>query len=292
MKARISIGHVLMGTLLISMQSLSQVKTNHSSPDLKKEKMSSIENVSNNKTAIRNLYENILNKRKLELLTNIVSDDYTNAQGEKGATAFQQPLLGLIKAFPDAHWDIQDIVAEGNKVIVLQKFTGTQNEQFQNIEPTHKFVATNGVSIYELNNGKIVASQIQTDRLGFLQDLGILPTNITSATAKKNEQEQVALIDKIFVPKSSIDEVLQQMHVINTFLKTLPGLVRTEAFEQKDADGNLILVTTAIWENQHALDSAQKSVRAEFERLQLNPSEFFKKLNVKMERAVYNRMEK
>ncbi|MEO6621670.1 MAG: ester cyclase [Dyadobacter sp.] len=198
MKSMIIAGIVLSGALLFEVPSFGQKKTNHSTTHLNKEKMSAIQISEKNKETIASLYKEILNKRQFELLNDIVADDYTNPQGEKGALAFQKPLKSLINALPDAQWKVIDLIAENNKVIVIQQFTGTHTQQFetvptpgptivnfQNIPVTGKSVINNGIGIYEFSNGKIVASRVQTDRLAFLQNLGVLPTDLTSFTPSK-----------------------------------------------------------------------------------------------------------
>jgi predicted ester cyclase len=198
MKSIIIAGSILSATLLTGMSSFGQKNTNHSFNNLNKEKMSAIQIAEKNKETIANLYNDILNKRQFELLSDIVSDDYTNPQGEKGALAFQKPLKSLITALPDAKWKVADLIAEGNKVVVIQQFTGTHTRQFesapapgpnvvnfQNIPVTGKSVINNGIGIYEFRDGKIISSRVQTDRLAFLQDLGVLPTALTSFTPAK-----------------------------------------------------------------------------------------------------------
>jgi predicted ester cyclase len=202
MKSIIMAGSILSATLLTGETSFGQKTKNHSTTHLNKEKMSAIQIAEKNKETIASLYNDILNKRKFELLNDIVSDDYTNPQGEKGASAFQKPLKSLIAALPDAQWKVIDLIAEGNKVIVIQQFTGTHTHQFesvpapgptivnfQNIPVTGKSVTNNGIGIYEFSNGKIIASRVQTDRLAFLQDLGVLPTDLTSFTPSKTGEK-------------------------------------------------------------------------------------------------------
>ncbi|HET9486206.1 MAG TPA: hypothetical protein VFO54_02180, partial [Chryseosolibacter sp.] len=63
-------------------------------------------NTTVNKEAIDDLYENILNNRRFELLDSLVSKDYTNSQGEKGIEAFKKGVVAITKAFPDARWTL------------------------------------------------------------------------------------------------------------------------------------------------------------------------------------------
>lgn len=135
-----------------------------------------------NKETIQILYDSILNQQKFEKLETLIAKDYTNAQGAKGVEAFKRSILELSRSFPDARWNIEEIIAEGNKVFVKQKFTGTQKEAFQGIAPTHNSVSVAGMAIYEFLDGKIIHSQVQTDRLGFLQQLNVLPVDLSKLT--------------------------------------------------------------------------------------------------------------
>jgi len=127
---------------------------------------------------------------------------------------------------------------------------------------------------------------VQTDRLGFLQEIGILSADLSSLV-KKDDEHAVCLIDKLFIPKRSIEEFNQQLHINRNFIKTLPGFIRYEEFEQKDADGNLNFISVAFWENQNSIDSAKAAAQAEFKRIGFNPADFFPRLNIKLERGVY-----
>ncbi|WP_147314028.1 antibiotic biosynthesis monooxygenase family protein [Deminuibacter soli] len=101
----------------------------------------------------------------------------------------------------------------------------------------------------------------------------------------------VALIDKLFIPAGSIDELLSQTKTVGKFIKTLPGLISQQAFESRDEQGNMTLITIAIWENKEALSKAKDAVQGEFQRLNIQPQEFIKRLNIKMERSIYNTLD-
>lgn len=129
----------------------------------------------NPKEAIIHLYDNILNKRRFEVLADLIAENYSGAKGARGVAGFQQSLKELVGAFPDAQWSIVEIVAEGNKVMLKQVVTGTHKGTFQGIAPTHKSIRIQAYAVYEFEAGKIIRSEVQTDRYGFLQQLGVLP---------------------------------------------------------------------------------------------------------------------
>lgn len=135
------------------------------------------ETMEKNKEVVRNLYEEALNKRNLQLLQNLIAPEYTGIQGAKGADGFTTQINAIITGFKDAQWNVQEYIAEGDKVMVRWKFQGTHTGQFTQYAATGKAVNNDGIGIYQLKNGKVIATQVYTDRLSFLQQLGVLPAN-------------------------------------------------------------------------------------------------------------------
>ena len=130
------------------------------------------------KAAVHRLYEECLNKRNFGSLKDIFSDEYTGAGGEKGPAAFEQNIRPLIAAFPDIQWTVEDILQEGDEVAVRHSWKGTNTGVFRGIAATNKPFTDSGLGIFRFKDGKIVAAWIQTDRLGFVQQLGIVPVTI------------------------------------------------------------------------------------------------------------------
>ena len=83
---------------------------------------------------------------------------------------------------PDLRATVEDIFAEGDKVVVLWTLSGTHRENIEMIEsagiipPTGKQVSMVGMDIYHFRGGKIVEAWRTWDRLGLLQQLGVVPT--------------------------------------------------------------------------------------------------------------------
>ena len=276
------------GIILLSDFSFLQAKTDYSlTESVKSVKMDTSKIKIDNKEAVRDLYENILNKREFRQLDKLISAEYVNAKGGKGVEGFKKQILELIEAFPDAQWRVEDIIAEGNKVVVKQHFQGTQTGQFKDIAPTSRAIATEGIGIYEFENGKIIRSQVQTDQLGFLQQLGVLPVDISAFSQKKENEKTVCFIDKFFVPENSIKEFTERMNYNRNFIKDLPGFIKDEVYEQKDEKGNLTVITVAVWQSQDNVNYAKSAVQAEYKRIGFNPLEFYQHLNIKMERGLY-----
>jgi len=241
-----------------------------------------------NKEVVRRIFEEAINKRNFDLLKELVSDDYIGFQGIKGAAGFREPVLPLVKAFPDIRWNITELIAEGDKVVISWKWQGTETAPYYvNIPATGKTITNDGVAILTLANGKVTHNQVLTDRLGFLQAMHILPADINKVVDKKVLNGQVNFIDKFLVPAAAISEFRERVKINRDFIKNLPGFIEDAAYEYTDADGNLILVTVAQWQSQEALNKAKELVQAEYKKTGFDAPAMFKRLNITMDRGIY-----
>ena len=244
--------------------------------------------ISNNEVVVQNLYAQVLNKRDFNLLRSLIADEFVGIRGLKGAAGFEEPVKILIKAFPDIQWNIKEIVADDHQVAVRWIWEGTHTGQFQQFETTGKTLSNEGVGIYEVKNGKIVGAKIITDRLDFLQQIEVVPYDLSLLNVKRGDSDQVSFIDKFFVPKTSVEEFTERMNYNRNFIKQQPGLVRSERYDQHDENNNLIVMTIAVWQTQDYLNKAKSAMQVEFKRIGFDPQEFYKRLDIKMERGIYN----
>jgi len=147
--------------------------------DAKKEiKMSATQTPEKNKEAVRKLYEEILNTGKLDLLNQIVAEDFVGINGQKGPAAFAEPIKPLLVGFPNIQYAVEDLVAEGDRVVARFKWQGTHTGSFRGFAASQKEVTNKGIAIFQFKDGKIVQSWIETDRLGFLQQIGAVPQDL------------------------------------------------------------------------------------------------------------------
>ncbi|HZS77724.1 MAG TPA: ester cyclase [Ktedonobacteraceae bacterium] len=79
------------------------------------------------------------------------------------------------KAFPDIQSTAEDVIVEGDKVVERFTASGTFNGEFMGIPPTGKSGSTTGINIFRVANGKIVEHWGNSDDLGMMQKMGIIP---------------------------------------------------------------------------------------------------------------------
>ena len=133
-----------------------------------------------NKETIRRLYEDLLNHGKLELLDQVIDEDYIGIYGQRGPDAFAETIRGLLQGFPDIQWTIEDLVAERDRVAVRWTWQATHQNAFRGFPATQKQVTDKAVAIYQFKNNKIIHAWIETDRLGVLQQIGAVPQDLGS----------------------------------------------------------------------------------------------------------------
>jgi steroid delta-isomerase-like uncharacterized protein len=96
--------------------------------------------------------------------------------GDMNADQYMATYEMLFAAFPDLKYIILNIVAEGDKVVVQSKASGTHKGAFQGIPPTGKQVNVSAVGIYRIAGNKVLEHWGLTDSLGLMQQLGIIPS--------------------------------------------------------------------------------------------------------------------
>jgi predicted ester cyclase len=80
-----------------------------------------------------------------------------------------------LTAFPDLHFTVEDIIAEGDKVVTRLTCRGTQQGAFMGIPPTGKQATVTAIDINRFAGGKSVEHWLNMDTLGLLQQLGVIP---------------------------------------------------------------------------------------------------------------------
>jgi steroid delta-isomerase-like uncharacterized protein len=75
-------------------------------------------------------------------------------------------------AFPDFQMNVDDTIADGDKVVTRGHWTGTHQAEYQGIPPTGKRVTVSSMNVFRFEDGKIAERWIITDQLGLLQQLG------------------------------------------------------------------------------------------------------------------------
>ncbi len=130
-----------------------------------------------NKAVQRRVFE-ALNRRDVNALAALSAPTctfYGFAPQPLDLEDYKQFTTWSFAVFPDLQFIVEDLVAEGDTVTTRFTERGTQQGELQGFPPTGKQAAWTGICISRFADGKIVEVRGEFDRLGMLQQLGLLP---------------------------------------------------------------------------------------------------------------------
>jgi predicted ester cyclase len=122
------------------------------------------------------------NKHNVALLDEFIAPDFVDERNTpfelRGLESYKQFENGVIKAFPDFQETIEDIIAEGDKVWVYFRFTGTHTGEWNlfgiTFPPTGNKIAWAAINMWRIVDGKVVERKSVRDMLDFLRQLGVI----------------------------------------------------------------------------------------------------------------------
>jgi predicted ester cyclase len=133
-----------------------------------------------NAELFRRFIEEGFNQRNLSVIDEAIAPDFVEheelppgiAPGREGVRQF---FGTLISAFPDFKFTIDDVIAQGDKVVVRSTWTGTQQGEFLGIPPTGRGISFGVIDIVRIAGGQAVEHWGQMDSMRMMQQLGVIP---------------------------------------------------------------------------------------------------------------------
>jgi steroid delta-isomerase-like uncharacterized protein len=132
-----------------------------------------------NKALVRRYFEEAWNKGNVGVIDMLMATDYSRYMSEPAKPLTRegqkQRITTFRQALPDLHLTIDDLIAEGDKVVFRITVRGTHQGAFMGVSPTGKSVTVTAIDIARFADGKIVEHWGQMDSLGLMQQLGVVP---------------------------------------------------------------------------------------------------------------------
>ncbi len=133
-----------------------------------------------NKALVRQMVEEIFNRGNISRADEFLSPDFVEHEElppgiPQGREGVKQLTTMMRNAFPDFKATIEDIIAEGDKVVIRMTWSGTQKGEFMGVPPTGKSVSFGVLDIIRVAGGKFVEHWGQMDSMGMMQQLGAIP---------------------------------------------------------------------------------------------------------------------
>jgi predicted ester cyclase len=135
-----------------------------------------------NKAVARRYFEEYLNEGKGVIGDDLFAPDYRSYfPGSTGALDKQEHdhfSITFFAAFPDGHFTIEDMIAEGEQVVSRYTMRGTHQGRWAaalGTPPTGKHVTISGNEIFRIADGRIVEQWSQFDIISALRQFGVVP---------------------------------------------------------------------------------------------------------------------
>jgi steroid delta-isomerase-like uncharacterized protein len=125
-----------------------------------------------NKELVLRFYKEVYGDWNMTLVDAVVSPQFVSHDwpkgGPTGPQAFRDYYSALRSAVPDARYVVDDVIAEGDRVVVRWRMLGTHERAFGDIPPTGRAITLKGVAVYRLEGGQLVERWVVSDVYGLL----------------------------------------------------------------------------------------------------------------------------
>lgn len=123
--------------------------------------------------------EEVLNKGNMQVVDELIAPNFVEHDpfpGQApGVEGLKQAMVALRQAFPDLHVTVDEMLSDGDKVVIRSTMKGTHKGTFMNIPATGKQISVEGIDIVRISNGRAVEHWGVTDNLTMMQQLGLVP---------------------------------------------------------------------------------------------------------------------
>jgi len=132
-----------------------------------------------NKAIFRRTYEEMFHQGNLAVADELIAPDCINHEvppgmNNRGPESIRQVVMMLRTAFPDLHFTIEELVAEGDTVAARVTLSGTHLGPFMGMAPTGRSVRQAQVHFVRFRDGKGIEHRAVRDDLGMMQQLGVI----------------------------------------------------------------------------------------------------------------------
>jgi steroid delta-isomerase-like uncharacterized protein len=137
-------------------------------------------NAEKNKAIVLRHWEEVVSKGKLDLIDETFAPDFVAHEADqdiRGPEGVRQFIVMLRAAFPDLQVTVEDVLAEGDKVVQRWSARGSHQGELMGLAPSGKRISVAGITISHFEGGKVAEEWELYDTMGMMQQLGAIPSS-------------------------------------------------------------------------------------------------------------------
>jgi steroid delta-isomerase-like uncharacterized protein len=128
-----------------------------------------------NKALLRRFYKEVYVDWNMALADEVVSPHFVShdwpEHGPTGPKAFRDYYSAIRSAVPDARYEVDDLIAEDDRVVVRWRLLGTHKGDFRGIAASGRPITLKGIAIYRVEGGKLMERWVVSDLHGVIEDI-------------------------------------------------------------------------------------------------------------------------
>jgi len=130
-----------------------------------------------NKELLRRFYKEVYADWNMARVDEVVSPQFISHDWPEGSPtgpkAFRDYYSDILSTVPDARYEVDDLIAEGDRVVVRWRLLGTHQGEFRGIPPTGRPIVLKGIAIYRVEDGRLVERWVVSDLAGVLEQIKV-----------------------------------------------------------------------------------------------------------------------
>ena len=131
-----------------------------------------------NKRLISRIYDEAISSGNYDVIDEVISPNYVShglPMSVNGPQEFRQSIEIFRSAFPDLYMLVEEQIADGDQVGNQGYITGTHRGAFLGVPASGQQIKVNVISIWRLENSKVVENWVRIDFMGLMQQIGAAP---------------------------------------------------------------------------------------------------------------------
>lgn len=125
------------------------------------------------------MYNEVISQGNIAALDDIVHDDFVEHEEMPGLPTDKSAPAAFVtmfrSAFPDLHASIEDMMQDGDKLVVRSRMSGTHKGEFMGMSPTDNKFDVQAIDIVEFRDDKVIAHWGVIDAAAMMEQLGVAP---------------------------------------------------------------------------------------------------------------------